>query len=98
MTDNQEWTDDAVRWARRIAEESGRPELCVRTVNEHAGMFAVTGPIAEFNEVLSRLAAAGLTPIARGQSWPIVFVMFVRTDDLRALEEAVHTSPAMPTA
>ncbi len=98
MSDSQDWTDEAVRWARRIANESGRPRLCVRSVDEHADVFAVIGPVAEFNDVHARLIAAKLAPIGRGQSWPIVFVMFVRAGTIGAVEAAAQVPTATPAA
>ncbi len=98
MSDNREWTDKAVQWAKRLAAEGWRSAVSVRTVEDNADVFAVIGPVAEFQTTIKRLSIAKLTTLGIGQSWPAVFVMFVRANNLGAVESAVcepaSTSPS----
>jgi hypothetical protein len=89
MSDNRKWTDNAVQWARRLANEGWRSAVSVRTVEEDADVFAVIGPVAEFQTTIKRLSTAKLTTLGIGQSWPAVFVMFVRANSQAAVESAV---------
>jgi hypothetical protein len=89
MSDNREWTDNAVQWARRLADESWRSGVSVRSVEEDADVFAVFGPVAEFQATIKRLSTAKLTTVGIGKSWPAVFVMFVRANNQAAVDSAV---------
>ncbi len=89
MSDNREWTDNAGQLAKKLAAEGWRSAVSVRTVEDNADVFAVIGPVAEFQTTIKRLSIAKLTTLGIGQSWPAVFVIFVRATKLAAVESAV---------
>jgi hypothetical protein len=95
MSDNREWTDNAIIWARKLADEGWRSAVSVRTVEKDADVFAVIGPVAEFQTTIKRLSTARLATLGIGQSWPSVFVIFVRADNLAAVESAVVSPPVL---
>ncbi len=72
-----------------------RSAVSVRPVEGDADVFAVIGPVAEFQTTIKRLSTAKLTTLGIGQIWPAMFVMFVRANNQAAVESAVCESAAI---